>query len=139
MSKMSNQRMWVFDPKLAAANKLTDRIKDSVTAFFIPLLEEYREQIKNKIPDKSLPFVTEVYTRWRQTYFYFARVSKVEFEPRTKDKIDVTYARLEFRDINSFKISYRRYTGEWHEFDDDFSLEAALEFLRTEEWLQPGI
>jgi len=50
---MANRGIWVRDPKLVAKIKLTPQIKESVTVFFNPLLEEYREPLKISLVTKN--------------------------------------------------------------------------------------
>lgn len=134
---MAKTRGWGFDPKLAAKNKLTPQIKDSVTTFFNPLLEEYKEQINNKVPNKEYAYAIDVYTKWSQSYFYFGTILKMEFENRIADYGDDKFARLEFVDDNLFNIAYKRHTGAWFQLGSNISLEVALEYLRNNPNLLP--
>ena len=134
---MAKTRGWVFDPKMATKNKLTPEIKDSVTTFFNPLLEEYRDQIKNIIPNKQNPYTIDVFTKWRQNYFYFGTILKLDFENRVADKMEETHARLEFVDQNLFNISYKRHNDTWFQLGSNLSLEVALDYLRNYQALQP--
>ncbi len=134
---MANKRGWVHIQEKAAKKKVTDEIKEKITNFFNPLVEEYREQIKNIVPNKEYPYAIEVYTKWVQSYFYFGCVLKLDFENRIADKVDDKFARLEFVDNNLFNIAYKRHTGSWFQIATNLSLEEALVCLRNDPMLQP--
>ena len=128
---------WYHDPKLAAKRKLTPAIQEKLTAFFEPLLQEYRTRISETVPDKSSVYLSEVYSKWRQHYFYLGSILKAEFENRRANQFDEVFARIEFVDENIFNVAYKRHNGTWFTLAKSLTLDGVFELIKNEALLQP--
>ncbi len=134
---MKKKRIWALSVPKAKKIKINDFQKKEISAFFYPLILQYKKLLQEVIPDKSNNYVVDIYTKWYQNYFYFCEKYKAEYADRIADDFEYKFVRLEFIDENKFNFSYFRHTGQWHLVDENLSLEACLKMINENPNFQP--
>jgi len=75
MSK--TKKRWMFvETKKRTTTTITEPEKAEVTAFFQPLVEQFKEQFIPKNPDKEYNYLIDIYSKWYRHYFYLCEKFK---------------------------------------------------------------
>jgi len=78
-------------------------------------------------------YITDIYTKWHGSYFYFYAIYCSPFPNTISPTFDSGFARMEYTDENRFSLSYMRHTGQWWEIYSELSLDECLIKIRDEE------
>ncbi len=134
---MKNKKVWMFASAPKIKGKPTEAEKSSIQNQCKPLVEEFKKQYVQKNPDKQFNYLTDVYTKWHQHYFYFCEKWKSEHRDRIRDEFEEKFVRLEYTSKDRFKFSYFRHTGQWSLVATDTTLNDCLEMMRSNPNFQP--
>lgn len=76
---MAKQKMlWVPNQSEAIKPTVTDKQKEEVNTFFEPLIAKYKKQLQKIKPNTVYNYVTDIYSKWYQLYFYLCEKYKSE-------------------------------------------------------------
>ena len=93
--------------------------------------------IKPPPEDERFNYLVDIYTKWYRNYFYFCSTynspGPYAISPSFEDK----FARLEYVGPDRYNLFYMRYTGQWWELYQDFSLEDCFNAIEEEPHFQP--
>jgi hypothetical protein len=78
-------------------------------------------------------YITDIYTKWHGSYFYFYATYCCPFPNAILPTFDTGFARMEYIGKNQFSLSYMRHTGQWYEIYSELSLDECLVKIRDEE------
>jgi len=126
MSK--RQKTWVYNPPKPAKPKVTEALKAEVEAKATELVNTVLKPMHIKPPRKKHPFnyITDLYTKWYRSYFYFCATYAVPGPNALAPSFESKFARLEYVGGQRFNLSYMRYTGEWLEIHQALTLDQCL-------------
>ena len=130
--------LWIPSQSKAIKQKVSDKQKDVVTAFFEALILQYKKKLQKVKSNKKFNYATDIYTTWYRNYFYFCEKYKAVFENRLADEFETKFVRLEFISENNFNFSYFRHTGQWHLVIENISLTECLEMMNDNPNFQPS-
>lgn len=116
---------------------ISDKQKEEVTTFFIPLIQSFLDKLKTIRPNKEHNYVSDIYTKWHRNYFYFCEKNKAEYENRILDEFETKFVRLEFIAEHNFHFSYFRHTEKWHLVAENIPLEKCEEMIKDNPNFQP--
>lgn len=136
---MARRRTWGFGPAKSAASKIPDSVKARIEEQTNLLIEsELKPQhVKPKPSDNNFNYVVEIYSKWRQNYFYFCAKYRCPAPDRISEFFEHKFARLEYAGGDSFNLSYMRHTGQWWGLYNGLSLKECLEAIRKEPHFLP--
>ena len=77
-------------------------------------------------------YITDIYTKWHGSYFYFYATYCCPFPNAISPSFDTGFARLEYIGKNQFNLSYMRHTGQWNEIYSGLSLDECLSMIKDE-------
>jgi len=75
-----NKILWIPSQSKVKKQKATDKQKDILTAFFEPLILQYKKELQKVKPNEKFNYVTDIYTTWYRTIF----ISVKNIEPYLK-------------------------------------------------------
>jgi hypothetical protein len=93
--------------------------------------------VKPPPEDNQFNYVADIYTKWYRNYFYFCSTYNSPGPNAISPSFEDKFARLEYVGHDRYNLSYMRYTGQWWELYQDFSLEDCLNAIRDEPHFQP--
>jgi hypothetical protein len=90
------------------------------------------EHIKPPPKENFLNYITDIYSKWYRSYFYFCAMYRCSAPNRISEFFESRFARLEYVGNERFNLSYMRHTGQWVELFADLSLDDCLESIKYE-------
>jgi hypothetical protein len=126
---MPRDYVWVNNPK---PKKPTENTKYRVEIEANDLVNSYLKPTYVIAPpdDPEYPYVVDIQTRWRGSYFYFVGVYRDPRPDAISPTFEDQFARLTCMGTDSFIVSYKRHTGKYCEIGPAMSLKDALEMIR---------
>ena len=123
-----NQYMWVYSPKKPAPPKVSAAFKAEVSAKGDEIVETIlKPQCLQPLPENPrFNHMIDIYTRWFRSYFYFCAKYAVHGPNAMAPFFEAKQARMEYVGGRNFNLADMRHTGEWHELEQDLSLEECL-------------
>ncbi len=132
-----NQKRWVFGSTKAPNVKPTEQEKQHINEFFEPLINAFKKQFVKENPNKDYNYVTDVYSKWYQNFFYLCEKFKAEHPNRIADEYEAKFVRLKYTGKDQFEFSYFRHTGQWHLVTSGLPLEQCKEMILENPAFQP--
>jgi hypothetical protein len=133
-SRKQPRRLWAPAP---AREKPTipDALKARLQAAADTLVADVLKARYVETPgERHWSYVTDVYTRWFRSYFYFC-ATYTEPDPRARTS-ERRFARLEYAGGEAFHMAYLRHTGAWLEVYRDVPLDRALDTVRDDSYFR---
>jgi hypothetical protein len=132
------KKVWTFSPASRKGKKITDAEKQRISDFFQPLIDEFKAKIKPP-ENKDWNYITDIYSKWYQNYFYICEKYKSEAENRLQDEWEDNVVRLKYIGKDEFDFSYFRHTGKWELVSVGLSLEGCKEMIMENPSFQPMV
>lgn len=108
--------------------KPSDTEKQKVTTAFEPLVQLRKSQLPPLAEPQQYNEVTDIYTKWKGSYFYLMSYYKCPDTPEYRIKgFEAGLARLTYKSPDCYDVAYFRHTGQWWTFLFDLTLEQAFE------------
>ena len=111
--------------------------KNTISIYWDPLIQEYKELLKSIQPDKRYNYVVDIYSKWYRHYFYFCMLYQADFPNRIKDNFEVKYLRMECISNDKCNLSYFRHTNQWLIIAENITFETCSGFINDMSILQP--
>ena len=134
---MPQKKSWQLQASKKLKPTITAEQKEKVTLFFSPLIETYKEQLKNKIVNKAYNYTTDIYSKWHLQYFYLCELCTSESPNRRVDKFEEKYLRSEFIADDNVNFSYFRHTNQWHLVKESCTLQECLDMINENPNFRP--
>lgn len=116
---------------------LLEKNKEEISAFWMPLIQQYKEKIKAIEPDKNYNYLVDIYSKWYCHYFYFCALYQAEYPDRIKDNFEEKYLRFEYISRDKCNLAYFRHTGQWHVVAESISFEECAKMIAENPNFQP--
>jgi hypothetical protein len=121
---------WV---KSNTPEKASEAEKETVTTTFAPWVAQKKRKIPPIKEPQRFNEITDIYTRWRGSYFYVMSYYKCPNRPESiADGFESGLARLTYKAPNCYDVAYFRHTGQWWTFLFDLTLEEAFRVVSTD-------
>ena len=140
---MAAKKQWVWAPKKPAKPKVPAPTKILVQtradalaeSFFVPRF------VKSAPDAASFNFVSDIYARWRTSFFTFGAVwSRVDEATGVVAPVfEAPFARLEYTGEDHYSLAYMRHTGKFWEIYQDLSLDEAFDTIREQMHFWPTV
>ena len=90
------------------------------------------EHVKQPPKDNFLNYITDIYSKWYRSRFYFCAIYRCPAPNRISEFFESRFARLEYVGNERFSLAYMRHTGQWVELFTGLSLDECLESIKNE-------
>lgn len=118
------QKAWGYNPPKPTKPKAPEALKAEVEAKATELVNTVHKPMHIKPPPKNHQFnhITDIYTKWYRSYFYFCATYAVPGPNAIAPSFESKFARIEYVGEQRFNLSYMRYTEEWVEIRQGLTL-----------------
>jgi hypothetical protein len=139
MAKKKPKRMWVYAPGKPAPPSVPEDLKAEVKAKADDLVEAVLrpQHIKPPPKDPRWNYITDIYTKWHRSYFYFCSTYASPGPNALSPTFESPFARMEYVGAGRFNLAYMRHTGKWWEVYQGLTADKCLESIRDEGIFQP--
>ena len=119
--------------------KVPDNVKQDVEKKANELVDTFLKPTYVKPPpeDNQFNYVADIYTKWYRNYFYFCSTYNSPGPNAISPSFEDKFARLEYVGPDRYDLSYMRYTGQWWELYQGYSLEDCFNAIKDEPHFQP--
>jgi len=131
---VKRRKVWTYCPSKPPKPKVPDGVKAELSSKAQELIEEHLKPAHVKPPRKNSEFnyVTELFTRWHQSYFYFCATYACPHPEALSPTFEARFARMGYEGAGRFNLSYMRHTGQWWEIYSGLSIDECLTAIRDE-------
>ena len=129
---IKKRKSWVFKPpkptKLIIPEILKTEVEVKATELTNTVLKP--THIKPPLENPEFNYITDIYTKWYSSYFYFCATYAVAGPNALAPSFESKFARLEYIGEQQFNLSYMRYTGEWWPIGQGLPLDQCLTAIK---------
>ncbi len=128
------RKVWMYCPPKPKKPRVPDGLKAEVSTKSQKLIDEHLKPTHVKPPPKDPEFnyVTELFTRWYQSYFYFCSIRTSVDQDAISPTFERRFARMGYEGEDRFNLSYMRYTGQWWQIYSGRTVDECLTLIREE-------
>lgn len=128
------KKVWMYCPPKPRKPKVPDAVKHELSSKAQQLIEDYLTPVHVKPPPKNPKFnyITELFTRWYQSYFYFCATYASPGPDALSPSFEVRFARMGYQADGKFNLSYMRHTGQWWEIYSHITMDECLTAIKDE-------
>jgi hypothetical protein len=128
------RKVWMYWPPKPKKPQVPDGLKAEVSAKSQQLIDDHLKPLHVKSPPKNPEFnyVTELFTRWYQSYFYFGAIYACPHPDAIAPTFESRFARMGYEGDGKFNLSYMRHTGQWWEIYSGRTIDESLTLIREE-------
>ena len=126
---------WGYFPDKPKKPKVDKSLKEEISNLALTFIETtLKPKYITDIPiEENRNYISDITTKWYRNYFYFTSILKSN-HPDLKDRtLDIKFARIEYLNDKSFKLSYMRHTEQWNEVYTESSIEKCFKIIETEQ------
>ena len=125
------QKMWVYNPGKPQPASVPATLKAEVECKAQELVETVLKPRYIQPPPENPQFnyVTDIYTKWYRSYFYFIAKYCVAGPYAIAPFFEAKFARLAYMGNDQFNLAYMRHTEQWAEIFYDLSLDDCLKAI----------
>jgi hypothetical protein len=129
----------MYSPPRPKKPKAPETVKAAVRLKAQQLINEHLQPEHVKPPPKKpqLNYITDLFTKWRQSYFYFCATYACPHPDAISPTFESRFARMGYQGSDRFNLAYMRHNGKWNEIFFDLSLEECLAAIRDEPHFRP--
>ena len=129
-----NRRTWAPTSPKQKKSQVPESIKRSLSKKADELIKEVLnpKHIKPPPTDNDFNYLVEMYSRWRQNYFYFCAKYNCPGPNSISPSFETKFARMEYVGNERFNLSYMRHTEQWFEIYQRISMEECLRIIAEE-------
>jgi hypothetical protein len=133
------RKVWMYCPPKPKKPLVPDGLKAEVSAKSQRLIDEHLNPTHIKRPPKSSEFnyLTELFTRWYQSYFYFCAIYACPHPNAISLTFESRFARMGYEGDGKFNLAYMRHNGQWNVIHYGLSLDECLTAIRDEPHFLP--
>ena len=130
---------WGYRPAKLRRVPVPDGLKNEVTARANELIEQDLKPRYIQPPPENPQFnyVSDVYTKWSQGYFYFCATYTCPGPEALSPSFEARFARLTYAGHDRFHLAFMRHTGQWVEPYTDLTLDECLTSIRDDPFFAP--
>jgi hypothetical protein len=134
-----HQKRWVYNPKKASSQKVSEIVKADVETRANELIESYLKPTFIKPPpdDNRFNFLVDISSKWYRNYFYFCSRYCSPTPNAISPYFDDKFARLGYVGTDSYNLAYLRHKGQWQEIYFGLTLEECFQAIREAPVFQP--
>jgi hypothetical protein len=81
------------------------------------------EYLKAPPEDNDYNYISDIYSKWHQHYFYFCTKYIVRSSNAIRPSFEDKFARLEYLENGNFNIACLRHTGKWWDQENDITVD----------------
>jgi hypothetical protein len=135
----TKKRRTKFPPK-PPRPEVPEYLKTVVKTSADELVESFLKPTFIKEPPKDYRwnYPVDIFTKWRQRYFYFCSTWRSPHPDAISEYFESRFVRLEFTGDEKFNMAYMRHTGQWWEIFQELTLEDSIHEIRTNPLFQPA-
>jgi hypothetical protein len=128
------RKVWMYCPPKPPKPKVPDAVKRELSSKAQQLIDDHLTPLHVKPPPKNPEFnyLTELFTRWYQSYFYFCATYASPWPDALSPTFEARFARMGYQGDGKFNLSYMRHTGQWCEIYSDLTMDECLTAIRDE-------
>lgn len=136
---VKRRKVWMYSPPKAKKPQVPDGLKAEVSAKSQKLIAEHLKPSHVKPPPKNpdINYITELFTRWYQSYFYFGAIYACPHPDAISPTFESRFARMGYEGDGKFNLAYMRHTGQWNVIHYDLSVDECLTAIRDEPHFLP--
>jgi hypothetical protein len=133
------RKVWMYCPPKLKKPKVPDSVKVELSRKAQQLIDDHLRPEHVKPPPKKPQFnyITDLFTRWYQSYFYFGATYACPHPDAISPTFESRFARMGYQGGDRFNLAYMRHNGLWNEIFFDLSLEECLKTIREEPHFLP--
>ncbi len=133
------RKIWMYCPPKPKKPQVADGLKAEVSSKSKKLIDEHLNLAHVKPPPKNPEFnyVTELFTRWYQSYFYFCAIYACPHPDAMSSTFESRFARMGYQGGGKFNLAYMRHNGQWNVIHYGLSLDECLTAIRDEPHFLP--
>lgn len=128
------RKTWVYSPPRAKKPKVPDAVKAQLSLKAQQLIDEHLkpEHVKPPREQPRFNYITDLFTRWYQNYFYFCATYACPHPDAISPTFETRFARLEYQGQDSFSLAYMRHTGKFLEIYSNLSMDECLKMIKED-------
>ena len=132
-------KQWVYSPRKPTSPKIPAALKAQVSEKADELVDSYLKPtfIRPVPPDHQFNYMTDIYTKWWRSYFYFCSGYACPGPNALVPSFEARFARLAYTGNDRFTLSFMRYNDEWVEVYHEQTLDECLQAIKSDEWFHP--
>jgi hypothetical protein len=133
------QKTWARNSRGPSKPKGPDFVKASISIKAQQLIDDHLKPAHVKPPPKNPEFnyLTELFTRWYQSYFYFCATYASPGSHALSPTFEVRFARMGYEGDGKFNLAYMRHNGQWNVIHYGLSVDECLTAIRDEPHFLP--
>jgi hypothetical protein len=133
------RKVWMYCPPKPKKPRVPDGLKAEVSTMAQNLIDEHlkRTHIKPPPKDPEFNYLTELFTRWYQSYFYFCAIYACPHPDAIFPTFESRFARMGYEGDGKFNLAYMRHNGQWNVIHYGFSVDECLTAIRDEPHFLP--
>jgi len=133
------RKVWMYCPPKPKKPQVPDGLKAEVSSKSKKLIDGHLNPSHVKPPPKNPEFnyVTELFTRWYQSYFYFCAIYACPHSDAISPTFESRFARMGYEGGGKFNLAYMRHNGQWNVIHYDLSVDECLTAIRDEPHFSP--
>ncbi len=134
-----SRKVWMYCPPKPPKPKVSEQLKEQVSAQALQLVEEHLKPNHMKSPPENPEFnyIIDIFTRWYHSYFYFCATYACPHPDAISPTFESRFARMGCEGDGKFNLSYMRHTGQWWPVRSSLTLEECLNEIRDDPLLAP--
>jgi hypothetical protein len=128
------RKVWMYSPPKPKKPKVHDSVKAELSAKAQQLINEHLKPLHVKQPPENPEFnyVTEIFTRWYQSFFYFCTTHASPHPEAISPTFETRFARMGYEGEGKFNLAYMRHTGQWWQIYSGRTIDECLTLIREE-------
>ena len=126
-------------PAKPTKSKVPDALKRTLQEKAVQVIEDTLKpkHIKPPPTDNDWNYLTDIYSKWYRSYFYFCATYACPGPNAISPSFDTKFARMEYVGGEKFNLSYMRHTGQWWEIYQDLPMLECIERILQEPHFVP--
>ncbi len=127
-------KTWALGPAKPPTAKVPGAVKADLSSKAQELIDQHLKPTHIKPPPNKADYnyLTELYTKWRGTYFYFCATYASPGPYALSPTFEIPFARMGYLGRERFSLAYMRHNDQWNEIYPSLSLVECLSAIRDE-------
>ncbi|MFH0825207.1 MAG: hypothetical protein V2B18_20845 [Pseudomonadota bacterium] len=132
-----SRKVWMYcppKPKKPKKPKVPDSMKAELSRGAQQLIDEKLRpaNVKPPPPNPQFNYITDLFTKWYQSYFYFCATYACPFPDAITPTFETRFAGMGYLGQDRFNLAYMRHTGQWVELYPSLMMDECLKSIEEE-------
>ncbi len=126
---MSRKKSWYPVQPKRNKPKVTNVIKQELNEKAARFIEsKLKPEYLKPIPeDNGFNYISDIYSKWHQHYFYFCTKYIVQGKNAIRPSFEDKFARMEYLENGNYNLACLRHTGKWWDQNTDVTVDECFE------------